>query len=195
MSPLPIGRIVAGAGVLSATALLTRRGDLHRTETRAFRFLNRDIGRAERPLWMVMQGGNALVALVSPLALRLGGRPWNEAARAGVAAAGGWQLAKGVKALVPRERPTHLLDDVVLRDGDPDGKGFVSGHATVAMSTALALSPTVGTSAATVLVLAALTVGLARIHVGAHLPLDVVGAIGLATIWGTACAHAAGDHQ
>lgn len=135
-----------------------------------------------------MQAGNGLAALVAPVMLRAGGKSWADSARAGLAAFGGWQLAKIVKAAVPRGRPAMLLDDVELRDGDPDGHGFVSGHATVAMSLALAIAPTVGLPLSVAAVGTALAVSLARVHVGAHLPLDIVGAMGLAAVWGTVCA-------
>jgi undecaprenyl-diphosphatase len=137
-----------------------------------------------------MQMGNGLAALVAPALLRLRGHTWCDALRVGIAAGGGWQLAKAVKRLVPRERPTRVLTDVVLRDGDPDGRGFVSGHATVAMALAVSVGPLVDARTRTVLLGAATTAGLARVHVGAHLPLDVVGGLALGMWWAAAVAGA-----
>lgn len=152
-------------------------------ERRGFAALNADAGRVERPIWIVMQLGNGLIAIVAPALLRLTGRTWAESARVGVAAHGAWQLAKLVKAFVGRGRPGSLVDGVVLRDGDPVGRGFVSGHATVAASVALVASPLVPRSVRPLLALASGGVAFARVHVGAHLPLDVVGGLALAVVW------------
>jgi undecaprenyl-diphosphatase len=183
------GALVMAASVLGTSALLARAQRVGPVEQRVFRAINRDAGPAERPIWLLMQFGNGLTAGVAPLVLRLAGRSWGEAARVSLAAGGGWNLAKLVKSGVARGRPAVLLEGVALRDGDPGGRGFVSGHATVAMSVALAAAPMVSGGARAALVTAAVGVGLARVHVGAHLPLDVVGALALATLWGTACAR------
>lgn len=180
-----IGRVsLAAAGILAATARLAHADEVGPIERRAFRLLNSGIGVGERPVWLLMQLGNGLTALVAPTVLRAAGRSWADAARVGIAAHGGWQLAKLAKAIVDRKRPAALLDDVVLRDGDPTGRGFVSGHATVAMSVAVVARPMLPRSAQHALTAAAGGVALARVHVGAHLPLDVIGGAALAVLWG-----------
>jgi undecaprenyl-diphosphatase len=57
--------------------------------------------------------------------------------------------------------------------------GFVSGHAAVATSLCVAAFPELGSTARRALVVAAVTVGIARVYIGAHLPLDVLGGIAL----------------
>jgi undecaprenyl-diphosphatase len=59
------------------------------------------------------------------------------------------------------------------------GLGFVSGHAAVAAALATVLFLHLGARLRWVAVGAAAVVGLARVYVGAHLPLDVVGGAGL----------------
>ena len=68
---------------------------------------------------------------------------------------------------------------IIRRAGTPkDGLGFVSGHSAVAFSLAAVLSPYLGRWRGVGYGLAA-TVSFARIHVGAHLPLDTVGGAAL----------------
>jgi membrane-associated phospholipid phosphatase len=84
--------------------------------------------------------------------------------------------------MVGRPRPAGLLPGTRTRGRDAAGLGYLSGHAGVAVALCAAALPRLG-PAGRVLVLACVpAVGLTRIYVGAHLPLDVVGgaALGLA---------------
>lgn len=176
-----------GTTLLVGSAAIARSQAVSPVERRVFERINSGFGAAERPTWVVMQMGNGLTALAAPaVVLALGGTR-ADAARVGLAAFGGWQLAKLVKRLIPRGRPAALLDDVALRDGDPTGGGFVSGHATVATATALVAGAVLGPRAGRVAGTGAAVVALARVHVGAHLPLDVVGGVGLGLLWGSSC--------
>lgn len=179
-----------GTTTLLAAAALVGGDAPRRSEQRLFRLLNRGVGVAEAPVWGLMQLGNGLSAVAVPMVLLATGHRRSDAARTAVAAAGGWQLAKAVKRVVRRDRPNALLLDVTLRDGDPAGRGFVSGHATVAMAIATATAPALTPVQRRALYAAAVGVGLARVHVGAHLPLDVAGGAGLGAVWGSVCARA-----
>jgi len=89
-------------------------------------------------------------------------------------------LAKGVKGVVERGRPfAELGGDVVRAPAVTEGLGFVSGHTTVAFALAAVLSPYLSRHWRVTAYVLAATVGLARIVVGAHLPLDVVGGASL----------------
>jgi len=118
-------------------------------------------------------------------------RSWRSAMGTVVVGVTAWRLASVVKRAVRRGRPDDELSDVVLRWGTPrDGFGFVSGHATVAFATAGVAAPALPGGPGLLLRVLAPVVGFARMHVGAHLPLDVVGgaALGhlLAMIWNLA---------
>ena len=171
--------VLGGMAVLVAAALPVdpqRVGDLERA---SFRALN---GGAQLPfavVWPVMQVGmigavpvSAVVALLlhrHRLALAL--------VVAGVVAYGG---GKVVKRIVERGRPDALLDDVTIQGAASHGLGFVSGHAAVAFALATVVSAEFDRRVLQVVVAAvAVLVALARVHVGAHLPLDVVGGAGL----------------
>ncbi len=84
-----------------------------------------------------------------------------------------------VKSLVGRERPASLPVGAVLHEGTVGGAGFVSGHSAVAAALATAAAPYLTRRGRRVAWALAWTVALARVYVGAHLPLDVVGGVAL----------------
>jgi len=90
-----------------------------------------------------------------------------------IAGSAAWVGVKLIKPVVGRGRPDQHLDDVVIRGHPQSGLGYPSGHAAVAVALAMSAIPP---GPARLLALAgAAAVGTTRIHVGAHLPLDVVG--------------------
>lgn len=103
---------------------------------------------------------------------------------AGVA---GWFAAKGVKRLVERDRPLGFLPDIVVREGDGSGLGFVSGHSTVAMVAAVMAAAALPPRWRWLPYVVAVLVGLARVVHGVHLPADLIGgwALGLLIALGT----------
>jgi membrane-associated phospholipid phosphatase len=86
-----------------------------------------------------------------------------------------WLAAKGVKRLVQRDRPLSYLPDVVVRDGDGSGLGFISGHSAVAASAIVMAIVVVPKRLRPVAVAMIGIVGAARVLVGVHLVADVVG--------------------
>jgi membrane-associated phospholipid phosphatase len=70
----------------------------------------------------------------------------------------------------------------VIRGAAAHGRGFVSGHAAVVTALLAVAWPALGRRGRIVASALVAAVCLARVHVGAHLPLDVVGgaALGLA---------------
>jgi membrane-associated phospholipid phosphatase len=87
-----------------------------------------------------------------------------------------------VKWLVQRERPGTTVSDAILRGVHPGGLSFVSGHAIITFAIAGLLGLVLPRRWAVVgFVLAGLN-AVARVYLGAHNPLDVVGgaAVGLA---------------
>lgn len=131
-------------------------------------------------LWLPMQAGSAWAPAVAAfIGWRLT-RSWRPTVGALVAGWGGWWLAKLVKAQVGRGRPSAELPDAVVRDtAVTEGLGFVSGHSTVAFACAAILAPYLTRRWRVVGYGLAATVGLSRVVVGAHLPLDVVGGAAL----------------
>jgi membrane-associated phospholipid phosphatase len=170
--------LVAGAVGLVLCALPVHADRVAAAESDAFQLIN-DLPSVPFPIvWVPMQLGNFLIVPAAVLAALAFGR-WRLAAGLGLAGVGVYVLAKVVKRFVERGRPSDVLDEVVVRGAAPHGLGFVSGH--IAVVTALALVawpwlPRWGRWAAGAAVAA---VFLARMYVGAHLPLDMVGGAAL----------------
>jgi undecaprenyl-diphosphatase len=177
----PRVRLGVGATILLVTAVAVRRDRVGPREAAAFRAVNGLPDSFYLPTWAVMQLGALGAAPAAAAAARLAG----EGGLAGQLLAGGtgtWALSKLVKRVVRRPRPAELLASTRCRGRQAAGLGYLSGHAGVAVALGAAALPRLG-PAGRVLALAAVPiVGLSRMYVGAHLPLDVAGgaALGLA---------------
>jgi membrane-associated phospholipid phosphatase len=173
-----VGLVVTGALLLVAAAVPVEADRVDDVEAAVFRAVN---GTAFLPfvvVWPFMQLGNLLVVpVVAAVAAAL--RRWRLAAAALLAGAGVYVLAKVAKGIVERGRPDGLLEDVVIRGAAAHGRGYVSGHAAVAVALVVVAWPWLGTRGRIVCAALAVTVCFARVHVGSHLPLDVVGGAGL----------------
>jgi undecaprenyl-diphosphatase len=169
---------LSGAAVLVLVAQWVHPDRVGAPEASVFAALNHVSVLPFAVIWPAMQLGNVLVVPVSALTAAAF-RRWRLAGGLLLAGAGVYLLAKQVKGIWPRGRPDGLLSDVVIRGAPALGRGFVSGHAAVVTSLLVVAWPWLnrpGRIGCSVLVVA---VCLARVHVGAHLPLDVVGGAAL----------------
>jgi len=172
---------VLGAALLLLCALPVHPDRVAPLEADAFRLVNHLPSIPFPLVWLPMQLGNFLVVPVA-VVVALIFRRWRLAGGLALAGAGVYALAKVVKHFVERGRPSGLLDDVVVRGAEPHGLGFVSGHIAVVTALAVVAWPWLPRWGRWVVAVAVAVVFLARMYVGAHLPLDMVGgaALGLA---------------
>lgn len=177
----PRVRLAEGTAVMLATAMAARHNRVSLCEARAFRTVNGLPDPLYPPAWVIMQLGTlGAASAAAGVAWLAGDRKL--AARLLAGGTGTWTLSKLVKRMVRRPRPALLLPGTRRRGRDAAGLGYLSGHAGVAVALGAAALPHLGPVRRALTLGAIPAVGLARVYVGAHLPLDIAGgaALGLA---------------
>jgi len=171
--PGDVIRVVLGTAVLGGTIAVARHGQISRFEVNLFRLINQLPSVLDGPMWLVMQGGALAAVFVTSAAAALV-RRWRLARDLLVSGMLAWAAAKLVKVWVGRARPDALLHGVILRHGASAGMGFPSGHVAVAAALATAAAPYLPRRYRRLLWVEVLLVAVARVYVGAHLPLDTL---------------------
>jgi membrane-associated phospholipid phosphatase len=180
--------LAAGLVGLVVTAWFAR-GSPGSTEVAVFRWFNdppRVVGAVMalvnpllRPLGLTVLITVALVVLALT-------RPdvfWRLFAAAFAAGILAYVLDNLAKLIVDRGRPPAYLSDVLVHDypTDPRGTGYPSSHTAVAVAVVVAAWPWLDRRWRAASAVTAAMIGLNRMYVGAHFPLDVLGgaAVGL----------------
>ena len=183
---------IGGTALLAGSwAVVTATDDVPEIEARVFAALN---GLPD-PLWPVVWAPVQLGSFVGSL-LVVGAtagitrRP-SLTASALIASQGAYWGAKAVKPVAARARPVDVLARVRVRER-ATGLGYVSGHAAVAFALAAAIGSETPGLWRVVPVAVAGTVAIGRVYAGVHLPLDVVGGVGLGILAGIASRWALG---
>lgn len=172
--------LAASMAVFAGCAVIAANGRVGPAERAVFHAINGLPGWLYRP----MLAAQYLGVLGMPLIVAAGAlvwRRWRLAAALVLVVPLKLVLEQVAKLLVQRQRPGTTVPDAILRGVPHAGLSFTSGHAIITFAIAgllvLVLPRRWGILA---FVLAACN-GLARVYLGAHNPLDVVGgaAIGL----------------
>jgi membrane-associated phospholipid phosphatase len=175
---------LAGLVLTVAASLGSLDGLVSAPERAVFRAINDLPGWLERPMWALQLLG----VLVTPVVVAAGllvVRRWRPAVALLLLVPLKLVAEREVlKKLVERQRPGQNEPGAVLRDVPPAGLSFPSGHAIVAVGMLVVLWPYLGRKGRLVGTLLAASVGVARIYLGAHNPLDVVAGAGLGLLLG-----------
>ena len=137
------------------------------------------------PMWVYQQFGNLAVASVLLLVIAGIVRRPKLAAAATLAVGTKLVLERVVKHFVERHRPGLTIGDIIVRgDVHLRGLSFVSGHAVITSAAATMLMAVLPRRWRPLPWIIVVLNGVARIYVGAHNPLDVVGGAGLGLVIG-----------
>lgn len=136
------------------------------------------------PLEAVMQVGTQLAVVLVAAALVVAGRS-RAAGAAALAGFGGWLASSLLKDGLDRHRPTSATLERVPREV-VDNASWPSSHATIAaaLATVLLLTVARGRVGRGLVIAAAALTAVARVHLGVHWGLDVLGGVALGVLAG-----------
>jgi len=177
-------RLFFATAILTGSAVFARRRTVDPIEGDVFRFFNRLPKHPSLIIQIIMQAGALGASFVAAaMAIAAGQRRMaRDLALSGVCA---WFTAKIIKNQVARGRPTDVFDDVQVHGAEATGLGFPSGHAAVSAALATAAGPYLPRWARQGAWVTAGIVAFARIYVGAHLPVDIMGGVPLGILAAT----------
>lgn len=178
-----IALLAVGAVILIGATVAAMTTGLSEWERRAFNFIN----HAYLPTWVAEQIAkpisNAVWGMVFLVAALLAIPKFRLLAwQYGVAAGSAYAGAFILEHLVDRARPIGLASYEVVARAAQDGPGFPSGHVAVLTALVLTIWPWVSWPWRFLMIVFVGIEAWARIFLGVHAPLDVVGAVGVSMV-------------
>jgi undecaprenyl-diphosphatase len=178
-----IAGFIVSVVLFAATALLAHHHTISGVELKVFRHINDLSNKLTWPMKIATIAPDSEVFAAAAVVLAFLFRFYRLSWRLAVELVAGYVSAEAAKILVGRKRPFELLSNVHLRSMDT-GNGFPSGHTmaiTIIMFTLLPYLPKMWRWIVPVPII---LVGFARVYLGVHAPLDIVGgfAVGLGVV-------------
>ncbi|NES27408.1 flippase-like domain-containing protein [Micromonospora terminaliae] len=173
-SPAPVLGLLLSGGLFALVSAWARHRPPGRWERDLFTLVNNVPGPAGAVLVSVMQLG-AYPAVLVAAAVAAAARQWRLARDLLLAGNLAYWGAVLAKLLVARARPAAVLADIRLHEAVTGRYGYPSGHVAVATALVAVLDPVLPRRVRPLAWLAVAAVGAARVYVGAHLPVDVLG--------------------
>jgi undecaprenyl-diphosphatase len=169
---------IAGVLIVVASSAVARSGKVGPVERAVFEAINGLPDFLHWPMWIFqLMGLIGLPALLALVALLLR-RYRLTLALLVLIPLKLFVIEAAIKASVHRARPGRTEDHPILRGVPEAGASFPSGHAIVAFAIAVLLTPYLSRRWVPVIWLLAILNSVARVYLGAHNPLDVVGGAG-----------------
>ena len=184
--------IAVGIVSLVVTASIAAAGSPSSAEVAVFRWFNDPPGavgivmRIVNPLLRPVGITLLIVAVVVLLTLTRRDVFWPVVTSASAAGILAYLVDNVVKLVVDRGRPPAYLSDVLFHGypTDPRGTGYPSSHTAVTVAVIVAAWPWLNRPGRVGGVVAAAAIGLNRMYVGAHFPLDVLGGVSVGLVAG-----------
>jgi undecaprenyl-diphosphatase len=175
---------LVGLAVFTACAFVVRDGTVGAAELAVFRAVNELPEALSGP----MQGAQFLgVLAVGPVAAGVAAvlRRWRLALACLLVTAEKLVAERIVWELVSRSRPGTTIRDAIVRGSTPTaGASFVSGHVVLVTGLAWVITPYLRGRWRTAPWVVVALVAFARLYLGAHAPLDVLGGLALGFVVG-----------
>ena len=176
-------RLGVGAMLVALTALLANQSLPTALQVNVFRLINELPSFVGPPLLGVMQLGALGAVPVFSLAALIG-RRHRQASIILAAGFGAWATARILQQMIDEDPPALRVAQVILHGALAPGFAFPATHVAVAAALATVARGELSRPARRVVWFVVAVVAIARIYVGAHLPADVVGGLGVGWAFG-----------
>jgi membrane-associated phospholipid phosphatase len=175
----------AGLGLVLVCGVLVAHRLLASTDAALFHQINHWPGWLYPPMWVVQLSGVIGALPLAAAAAALLRRFRLAAALAAATLLKIW-LESVAKMFVQRARPAETIPDVILRGNSAaHGLSFPSGHAMVIFAITALVAPYLKGWRKVLPWALAAAVGLSRMYLGAHFPLDILAGAGLGILIGS----------